>query len=82
MEEFKYLGSTAGLQSNGKCSSEVKKRVPAGWNGWRRATGDMRQKDIRWNETKNVQCVGKTSCDVMIGDCSINKNTENRAGNR
>ncbi|KAK3519634.1 hypothetical protein QTP86_002446 [Hemibagrus guttatus] len=32
--EFKYLGST--VQSNGECGKEVKKRVQAGWNGWRK----------------------------------------------
>ena len=37
MEDFKYLGST--VQSNGECGSEVKKRVQAGWNGWRRMPG-------------------------------------------
>ena len=34
VEDFKYLGSTG--QSNGECGREVKKRVQAGWNGWRR----------------------------------------------
>ena len=37
MENFKYLGST--VQSNGDCGREVKKRVQAGWNGWRRMSG-------------------------------------------
>ena len=37
VEDFKYLGST--VQSNGECGREVKKRVQAGWNGWRRMTG-------------------------------------------
>ncbi|KAF7711788.1 hypothetical protein HF521_000799, partial [Silurus meridionalis] len=37
VEEFRYLGSTA--QSNGECVREVKKRVQAGWSGWRRVTG-------------------------------------------
>ena len=37
VEDFKYLGST--VQSNGKCGREVKKRVQAGWNGWRRMSG-------------------------------------------
>ena len=32
--EFKYLGST--VQVSGGCEREVKKRVQAGWNGWRR----------------------------------------------
>ncbi|KAI5618997.1 hypothetical protein C0J50_21444, partial [Silurus asotus] len=32
--QFRYLGST--VQSNEKCVREVKKRVQAGWSGWRR----------------------------------------------
>ncbi|KAI5085808.1 hypothetical protein C0J45_1025, partial [Silurus meridionalis] len=37
VEEFRYLGST--VQSNGQCVRKVKKRVQAGWSGWRRVTG-------------------------------------------
>ncbi|KAK3514069.1 hypothetical protein QTP70_002908 [Hemibagrus guttatus] len=37
VQEFKYLGST--VQSNGECEKEVKKRVQAGWNGWRKVSG-------------------------------------------
>ncbi|KAI5093285.1 hypothetical protein C0J45_16423, partial [Silurus meridionalis] len=37
VEKFRYLGST--VQSNGGCVREVKKRVQAGWSGWRRVTG-------------------------------------------
>ena len=37
VKEFKYLGSTV-LESGG-CEREVKKRVQAGWNGWRRVSG-------------------------------------------
>ncbi|XP_061621461.1 uncharacterized protein LOC133474126 [Phyllopteryx taeniolatus] len=37
VEDFKYLGST--VQSNGECGQEVKKRVQAGWNGWRKVSG-------------------------------------------
>ena len=37
VEDFKYLGST--VQSNGECGREVKKRVQAGWNGWRIMSG-------------------------------------------
>ena len=37
VEDFKYLGST--VQSNGECGREVKTRVQAGWNGWRRMSG-------------------------------------------
>ncbi|KAK3529595.1 hypothetical protein QTP70_032016, partial [Hemibagrus guttatus] len=37
VQEFKHLGST--VQSNGECGKEVKKRVQAGWNGWRKVSG-------------------------------------------
>ena len=37
VDNFKYLGLT--VQSNGECGREVKKRVQAGWNGWRRMSG-------------------------------------------
>ena len=34
VKEFKYLGST--VQESGGCEREVKKRVQAGRNGWRK----------------------------------------------
>ena len=37
VDDFKYLGST--VQSNGERGREVKKRLQAGWNGWRRMSG-------------------------------------------
>ena len=37
VKEFKYLGST--VRESGGCEREVKKRVQAGWNGWRRVSG-------------------------------------------
>ena len=37
VKEFKYLGST--VQESGGCEREVKKRVQAGWNEWRRVSG-------------------------------------------
>ena len=37
VKEFKYLGST--VQESGGCEREVKKRVQAGWNGWRIVSG-------------------------------------------
>ena len=36
-EEFKYLGAT--VQEDGGCGSEVKRRVQAGWTGWRKMSG-------------------------------------------
>ena len=37
VKEFKYLGST--MQESDGCERKVKKRVQAGWNGWRRVSG-------------------------------------------
>ena len=37
VKEFKYLGST--VQESGSCEREVKRRVQAGWNRWRRVSG-------------------------------------------
>ena len=37
VKEFKYLGST--VQESGSCEREVKRRVQAGWNRWRKVSG-------------------------------------------
>ena len=37
VKEFKYLGLT--VQESGSCEREVKKRVQAGWNEWRKVSG-------------------------------------------
>ena len=37
VKEFNYLGST--VRESGSCEREVKKRVQAGWNGWRKVSG-------------------------------------------
>ena len=37
VKEFKYLGST--VQESVNCKRKVKKRVQAGWNGWRKISG-------------------------------------------
>ena len=37
VKEFKYLGST--VQESGGCEREIKKKVQAGWNGWRKVSG-------------------------------------------
>ncbi|KAK3558090.1 hypothetical protein QTP86_009450 [Hemibagrus guttatus] len=44
VQEFKYLGST--VQGNGECGKEVKKRVQAGWNGWRKVSGVLCDRKI------------------------------------
>ncbi|KAK3572560.1 hypothetical protein QTP86_000430 [Hemibagrus guttatus] len=35
-----------GVQSNGECGKEVKKRVQAGWNGWRKVSGVLCDRKI------------------------------------
>ena len=37
VKEFKYLGST--MQESGSCEREIKRRVQAGWSGWRKVSG-------------------------------------------
>ena len=37
VKKFKYLGLT--VQESGGCERKIKKRVQAGWNGWRRVSG-------------------------------------------
>ena len=44
VNEFIYLGST--VQSNGQCDREMKRRIQAGWNGWRKVTGVLCDKRI------------------------------------
>ena len=36
VKEFKYLGST--IQESGGCEREIKRRVQAGWNGWKKVS--------------------------------------------
>ena len=37
IKEFKYLGST--VQESGDCERKIKRRVQAGWNGWKKVSG-------------------------------------------
>ena len=66
VKEFKYLGST--VHSNGECRSEVKKRVQAGWNSWRRMIGVLCDKRI----TEMMK--GKVYSNTVI-ICNSNNNT-------
>ncbi|KAK3507946.1 hypothetical protein QTP70_005050 [Hemibagrus guttatus] len=44
VQELEYLGST--VQSNGEYGKEVKKRVQADWNGWRKVSGVLCDRKI------------------------------------
>ena len=37
VKEFKYLEST--VQQSGSCEREIKRKMQAGWNGWRKVSG-------------------------------------------
>ncbi|KAK3517204.1 hypothetical protein QTP70_001065, partial [Hemibagrus guttatus] len=56
VQGFKYLGST--VHSNGECGKEVKKRVQAGWNGWRKVSGVLCDRKIsariKWKVYRTV----------------------------
>ena len=61
VEDFKYLGST--VQSNGECGREVKKRVQAGRNGWRRISGVICDRRV----PATVFCPGLKKGTVLLG---------------
>ena len=45
VKKFKYLGST--VQESGSCQREVKRRVQAGWNGWKKVLGVIGDRRLR-----------------------------------
>ena len=57
VKEFKYLGST--VQESGGCEREVKKRVQAGWNEWRRVSGVICDRRLP------ARVKGKVYCSVV-----------------
>ena len=60
IKEFKYLGST--VQESGSCERDVKRRVQAEWNGWRKASGVICDRRLPARvKRKNVQYSGATS---------------------
>ena len=44
VKKFKYLGST--VQENGSSERELKKRVQAGWNGWKKSIGSNLRQEV------------------------------------
>ena len=57
VKEFKYLGST--VQESGGCEREVKKRVQAGWNGWRKVL------EVICNRRLPARVIGKVYSSVI-----------------
>ena len=51
VKEFKYLGST--VPESVSCEREIKKRVQAGWNRWRKVSGVICDKRLPAREMKN-----------------------------
>ena len=64
VKEFKYLGLT--VQESDSCERKVKKRVQAGWNGWRKVSG--------------IVCDRKLPARVKGKVCSSVVNSNSRAG--
>ena len=54
---FKYLGLT--VQESGSCEREVKKRVQAGWNGWRKVS------EVICDSRLPARVKGKVYCSVV-----------------
>ena len=74
VDDFKYLGST--VQSNGECGREVKKRVQAGWNGWRRMPGVICDRRVPARvKGEGVQGGSETSNVVRVGDSGTDEKT-------
>ena len=60
VKEFKYLGSM--VQESGSCEREVKKRVQAGWNRWRKVSGVICDRKLPARvKGKSVQFSNETS---------------------
>ncbi|KAK3514247.1 hypothetical protein QTP70_011840 [Hemibagrus guttatus] len=76
VQEFKYLGST--VQSNGEYGKEVKKRVQAGWNGWRKVLGVLCE-NISENQGEGVQDSGESGHAVWFRDSVTEEETGVRA---
>ena len=59
VKEFKYLGST--VQKSGGCEREVKKRVQAGWNEWKKVSGVICDRRLPARVKGKVYFSGKTN---------------------
>ncbi|KAK3570786.1 hypothetical protein QTP86_025427 [Hemibagrus guttatus] len=78
VQEFKYLGST--VQSNGECAKEVKKRVQASWNGWRKVSGVLCDRKISARiKGKVYKGSGETGHAVWFRDSVTEEETGVRA---
>ncbi|KAK3569080.1 hypothetical protein QTP86_022114, partial [Hemibagrus guttatus] len=79
VQEFKYLGST--VQSNGECGKEVKKRVQAGWNGWRKVSGVLCDQKISARiEGKVYRTVVRPAMLYGLETVSLRKRQESELG--
>ena len=52
--EFKYLGST--IDSKGGNTTDIKRRISAGWNGWRKVTGVLYDRNMPSTVKGQVYC--------------------------
>ncbi|KAK3568207.1 hypothetical protein QTP86_000216 [Hemibagrus guttatus] len=83
LERWRFLLERRGMkvshiQSNGECGKEVKKRVQAGWNGWRKVSGVLCE-NISENQGEGVQDSAEIGHAVWFRDSVTEAETGVRA---
>ena len=80
VKEFKYLGST--VQESGSYEREVKRRVQAGWNGWRKVSGVICDRRLPARvKGKVYSTVGRPAMVYVLETVAVTKETRRRDGN-
>ena len=73
-QDFKYFDST--VQKDGGCEKEVKKRIQAGWNSWKRITGVICDKKVHEKlKGELYRMVVRPGSDVWTGNSGNHSKT-------
>ena len=80
VKEFKYLGST--VQESGGCEREVKKRVQAGWNGWKKVSGVICDRLPTRVKGKVYSSMVRPAMVYGLETVAVTKKTSRRDGSR
>ena len=80
VKEFKCLGST--VQESGSYEREVKRRVQAGWNGWRKVSGVICDRRLPARvKGKVYSTVVRPAMVYVLETVAVTKETSRRDGN-